>query len=66
MKLEFISVECKNFLTYGNSPFKLDFHKGINLIKGKNGVGKSSIVNAVLFGLFGRISKDVNKTDIVN
>lgn len=66
MKLEFLSVEVRNFLTYGNTPFKFEFNKGINLIKGRNGVGKSSIINAVLFGLFGRISKDVKKNDIVN
>lgn len=43
MRLELQSVEMKNFLSYGNSPQRLDFVEGINLIIGKNlGSGRSN------------------------
>ena len=73
MKLELQWVEFKNFYSFGNKFQRLDFTKGINLVLGlnkdtnqSNGAGKSSILETVVFGLFGETTKDVNKPQIVN
>lgn len=44
-------IEIKNWRTHYNS--KLEFEKGTNVIIGIMGSGKSSIVNAISYGLFG-------------
>ncbi|MDD4479289.1 MAG: AAA family ATPase, partial [Mesotoga sp.] len=49
MKLH--SVELENFRNHENSLYEFD--KGVNLILGKNGSGKSSIIEAIGLALFG-------------
>lgn len=73
MKIEIQNVEFKNFLSYGNSPQRLDFIEGINLVLGKNiesgrsnGAGKSSLIETIPFALFGKLSRPINKAGIVN
>jgi exonuclease SbcC len=43
-------LKLKNFKSYSNTI--VDFQKGINLIVGENGAGKSSILEAISFALF--------------
>jgi exonuclease SbcC len=45
------SVELENFKTHVKS--KIDFSKGLNLILGRNGAGKTSILQALGFALAG-------------
>lgn len=45
------SLELKNFLSHENS--RIDFDLGVNLITGKNGAGKSSIIDGIKFAMFG-------------
>ncbi|MHB8546140.1 MAG: AAA family ATPase [Nitrosotalea sp.] len=45
------SVELENFLSHKNT--KLTFDKGVTVFVGQNGAGKSSIIDAVTFALFG-------------
>jgi len=45
------SIELKNFLVHEDSV--VDFVDGINIITGQNGSGKSSIVEAICYSLFG-------------
>ncbi|MFH0956680.1 MAG: AAA family ATPase, partial [Candidatus Aenigmatarchaeota archaeon] len=44
------SVKLKNFKSHGET--KIDFGHGINVILGENGAGKTSILEAISFGLF--------------
>ncbi len=44
-------VEMKNYLSHKNS--EIGFSTGVNIIIGKNGAGKSSVVDAVRLALFG-------------
>ena len=80
MKLEFITLTLKNFLSFGNveqtvalnnSPYTVitGFNKDIsNDDSGnKNGVGKSTIFNALHYALFGRaIGNKVTLPNLVN
>lgn len=45
------SLELRNFLSHENSTVNFDL--GVNLITGKNGAGKSSIIDGIKFALFG-------------
>jgi exonuclease SbcC len=45
------SVEIENFLSHKNT--KLTFDRGVTVFVGQNGAGKSSIIDAITFALFG-------------
>lgn len=60
-------VRFKNFFATGNDFIEIDllaFQRAI--VSGPNGVGKSTILNAITFALFGKTIKQVNKPQIVN
>jgi DNA repair exonuclease SbcCD ATPase subunit len=63
----FKSVQWKNFLSTGSSPNKVLLNKSpTTLIIGKNGEGKSTILDALCFGLFGKPFRNINKGQLVN
>lgn len=63
----FESVEWKNFLSTGNSSNKVLLNRSTTtLIIGKNGEGKSTILDALCFGLFGKPFRNVKKGQLVN
>jgi DNA repair exonuclease SbcCD ATPase subunit len=63
----FESIEWKNFLSTGNSPNKVLLTKSpTTLIIGKNGEGKSTILDALCFALFGKPFRNINKGQLVN
>jgi DNA repair exonuclease SbcCD ATPase subunit len=72
--VSFKSIKIKNFLSVGKIPVEINFQPGINVITGvnydkedsKNGVGKSTIVEALHFALFGTTIRDLPKDLIVN
>ncbi|MDE1810875.1 MAG: SMC family ATPase, partial [Candidatus Micrarchaeota archaeon] len=45
------SIELKNWKTHGHT--ELRFQKGVNVLIGVMGAGKSSVMDAISFGLFG-------------
>lgn len=60
-------------MPFGNSWQSFDFQEGMNLIIGKtsgssgsNASGKSSIFDVIIFGLYGKVTKDINKDQIPN
>ena len=63
----FKTVSVRNFLSYGNYDTKwfLDKHDS-TLIVGRNGHGKSVLLDAVCFGLFGKPYRNINKPQLVN
>ena len=63
----FKSIEWKNFLSTGNSPNKVLLNKSpTTLIIGKNGEGKSTILDALCFALFGKPFRNINKNQLIN
>ena len=65
--IQFNSVRWKNFLSTGNSftEIKLD-SVSTTLIVGGNGAGKSTMLDALSFGLFGKPYRNINKPQLVN
>ena len=62
---ELLSINIKNYTLYPNGlDYTYDFVKGINLVLGGNGMGKTTFVNIIKFGLVGlyRKAKDLTRT----
>lgn len=58
-------IELKNFRNHREAAF--EFEKGINLILGENGSGKTSILDAIGFALFNmKLRSDANETLTIN
>jgi len=53
------SVELGDFLSHSDT--KLDFDKGVTVFVGQNGAGKSSIIDAITFAMFGQHTRKSNK-----
>jgi len=63
----FEKVRWKNFLSTGNSFTEINLQKSPNtLIIGNNGAGKSTILDALCFGLFGKPFRKINKPQLLN
>ncbi len=63
----FHNVKWKNFLSTGNvwTEIQLD-RTNATLIIGENGAGKSTILDALCFGLFGKPFRKINKPQLMN
>ena len=63
----FQKVRWKNFLSTGQNFTEIDFQKSPNtLVIGNNGAGKSTILDALCFGLFGKPFRKINKPQLLN
>lgn len=65
--IRFHKVRWKNFLSTGNSwtEIRLDDNH-MTLISGENGSGKSTILDAITFSLYGKPFRKINKPGLVN
>ena len=54
------SIEIGDFLAH--SATKLEFENGVTVFVGDNGAGKSSIIDAITFALFGQHTRKSNKS----
>jgi DNA repair exonuclease SbcCD ATPase subunit len=63
----FRKLRWKNFLSTGNlfTELQLDKHN-TTLIVGENGAGKSTILDALSYALFGKAFRNVNKPQLMN
>ena len=65
--ITFEKIKWKNFLSTGNHWNEIDFQESAtNLIIGTNGAGKSTMLDALTFGLFNKSFRKINKSQLVN
>ena len=65
--IHFKSVSWKNFLSTGNDTIKVQLDRTPStLVVGSNGAGKSTMLDALSFGLFGKSHRDIKKDQLVN
>lgn len=63
----FEKIRWKNMLSTGNTFTEIDFMRSNNtLIIGHNGAGKSTILDALCFVLFGKPFRKINKPQLLN
>ena len=63
----FEKIRYKNFLSTGNQFTEIDFTKtATTLVIGNNGAGKSTMLDALTFSLFGKSYRGVNKPLLIN
>jgi len=63
----FKQIRFRNFLSSGNTPTEIKFTEATtNLIIGHNGSGKSTMLDALCFGLFNKAFRKINKSQLVN
>ena len=65
--LQFRKVNYKNFLSTGNTSTEIILDKhNTTLVIGDNGSGKSTMLDALCFGLFGKAFRNIKKDQLVN
>jgi len=63
----FRTIKWRNFLSTGNQFIEVQLDKApTTLIIGENGAGKSTILDALCFVLFGKAFRNINKPQLVN
>jgi len=63
----FEKIRWKNFLSTGNQFTEVELNKNsTTLIVGNNGAGKSTILDALCFVLFGKSFRKINKPQLIN
>ena len=65
--INFKSIKYKNFLSSGNTFTEIPLNKDKStLIVGQNGAGKSTMLDAISFALFGKPHRKIMKNQLVN
>lgn len=67
MKLIFKKISWRNFLSTGNYWNSVELDQKTNiLIYGENSFGKSTILDALCFALYGKAFRNINKNNLIN
>jgi DNA repair exonuclease SbcCD ATPase subunit len=65
--IKFKTLRYKNFLSSGNNFTEIELDKKKStLVVGQNGAGKSTMLDALSFALFGKAHRNINKTQLIN
>jgi DNA repair exonuclease SbcCD ATPase subunit len=65
--IKFKTLKYKNFLSTGDSFTEIQLDKAKStLIVGQNGAGKSTMLDALSFAMFGKAHRNINKNQLVN
>lgn len=65
MYIEIYKIKFKNFMSYQTEAV-YETQNSVILINGTNGKGKSSILEAIYYGLFGRPFRKISNSDLIN
>lgn len=66
MDIKFIKLIFANIMSFGGTKQEINFEHGLALINGQNGVGKSTIYEALCFCLFGKPYRDIKMSELIN
>jgi len=67
MHIQFTKVRYKNIMSVGNNFIELELDKyKTSLTSGQNGAGKSTFIEAIVFALFNKPFRKINKPQLVN
>ncbi len=66
MKVNFKEIKFKNILSYGNKESKFVFKEGLTSITGRNGHGKSTIIDILSYNLFGQPYRKIKINELLN
>jgi DNA repair exonuclease SbcCD ATPase subunit len=66
-EIKLYELEFENLLTYGSGNF-ISFEKlnGINILTGTNGIGKSSLIDIILFTIYNKFSREGKGKEALN
>lgn len=65
--IQFHKLRYSNFLSTGTKPTEIDFEESrTTLVVGQNGTGKSTLLDALSFALFGKPHRGINKIQLIN
>lgn len=65
--ITFEAIRWKNFLSTGNNWTEINLIKSKStLVIGQNGAGKSTMLDAIAFALFGRAHRNITKPQLIN
>jgi len=65
MNIEFKKITFDNFLSYKENNTYV-FDKGLDLLSGKNGRGKSGIIDSIFYSLFGKPYRKIKLNSLIN
>lgn len=66
MKVNFKEIKFKNILSYGNKESTFSFKEGLSSITGRNGHGKSTIIDILSYNLFGQPYRKIKINELLN
>jgi DNA repair exonuclease SbcCD ATPase subunit len=67
MAIQFLNLSLRNFMAYGNNTTNIDLpNAGTTLIIGENGIGKTAIINALTYAVYGKPISSINLDNLVN
>jgi len=66
MYVKFENLKFRNILSYGNDTTEVNFQTGMTLISAKSGSGKSTIIDALSFCLYGKPYRKIKINELIN
>lgn len=66
MFIKFLDITFSNALSYGNKPTTISFKNGMTFLTGKNGCGKSVLLDVLSFCLYGIPFRKIKIDELIN
>jgi DNA repair exonuclease SbcCD ATPase subunit len=67
MKINLEKIKYKNILSVGNDGIEVDLNTHHStILSGSNGSSKSTLIESIIFALYGKPYRDINKNQLIN